>query len=278
MFVTSGVSAWFRAGSRTSLADHRRLLGVDTLAPGGRRTAQEPPPSSSPYLHVLSRSLSSAADTSAHPHPEPPSQGQCQERQGGDPEQGLERPEDGQRTAGTQREDQDLVADRASDREVRGDAAQSDPSPGSDAWISARLRPGSATYVAASRPNKGADATNVRTLTASVGVIRTKNGFGITAVGTPRTRSAPSVPSPATIQKRRSVVRANVRRIAATGARYYSTIGVVDRPHDVRYPVQGITSAGPSPVRHPSLDTRRPGTDDHPPSRSQISGGTSMRR
>ncbi len=46
----------------------------------------------------------------------------------------------------------------------------------------------------------GAEASQTMTLKVSVGVILMKNGFGMTAVGTPRTTRAPTVPRAATSQ------------------------------------------------------------------------------
>ena len=62
------------------------------------------------------------------------------------------------------------------------------------------------TYVAISSPISGADVSQTTRFNASVGVIRMKNGFGITAVGTPSRSSAPAVARTATSQKRRSSV------------------------------------------------------------------------
>jgi len=64
------------------------------------------------------------------------------------------------------------------------------------------LEPSLARYVARSSPANGADRSQTATLNGSVGVIRMKSGFGITADGTPRIISDTNVPRAATIQKR----------------------------------------------------------------------------
>src|SRR3990172_2798463 len=62
------------------------------------------------------------------------------------------------------------------------------------------------TYVASSAPMSGAETSQTTTLNGSVGVMRTKNGLGMTAVGMPRTSRVSTVPPIAASQKRRSSV------------------------------------------------------------------------
>jgi len=70
--------------------------------------------------------------------------------------------------------------------------------------------------VATRRPTSGADASHTITLNVSVGVIRMKNGFGMTAVGTPSSSSDPTVASAATNQNRPSSVDRSAAALPGT--------------------------------------------------------------
>src|SRR3990170_1007326 len=223
-----------------------------------------------------------APRAAADPHPQAPGQRGDEEGNRGRTDDRLERREHVQCATDPEDGDDDLVADRATDGQERRDPAHRRPR-------AALLGVGVAvtdgpreTYVASSAPMSGAETSQTTTLNGSVGVMRTKNGLGNTAVGMPRTSRVSTVPPIAASQKRRSsVARRRKSRSYVTwgtpsgGCRgdradhaSWSGASAPPAPHPAMNDQQGVSRAGHAYEGHrPRLRHdrgRRPGRGERP--------------